>query len=233
MQTISRARPPGPGWGDGGEPWGRAGCTRGPGPEVTQRSRGHQRQPLALAAIPRVPRPPLSLQRPARPAVPSRVKFPAAGWEPHIRRLQWAPGLPAWLRGLRRARARLFPALPLSQSSVGRGAPRGRAHRCLPGRGTRAGARPVLLRHPLASLPRWRLSIALSIALPCGRRLAPQPSALRSGLEAADHAPRLPARPVPRSPPPGAAHWGRSRLPAATATFPPPSRPLQVAGATN
>lgn len=88
---------------------------------MTQRSRGHQHQPLALVGIPGVPRPPLSLQRPARPARPARVKFP--GWEPRIRRLPWAPGLPAALGGLLWARARLFPALPLSQGALGRGGP--------------------------------------------------------------------------------------------------------------
>lgn len=122
MQTISRARPPGPGWGDGGEPRGRAGCTRGPGPEVTQRSRGHRRQPLALAAIPRVPRPPLSLQRPARPAVPSRVKFPAAGWEPRIRRLQWAPRAPRSAPGTPQSSC---PPLPLPPALAGRCRARG------------------------------------------------------------------------------------------------------------
>lgn len=108
--------------GDGGEPRGRAGCTREPGPEVTQRSRGHQRQPLALAAIPRVPRPPLSLQRPERPAVPSRVKFPAAGWEPRIRRLQWAPRTPRPAPGTPQSSC---PPLPLPPALAGRCRARG------------------------------------------------------------------------------------------------------------
>lgn len=217
-------------WGVPGPSWvhpraGPGGDTKKPGtptPIAGARRDPQGAPPAAKFTAPRAPRCPL----------PGEVSHGPAGSRAS-RDSRGPPGLPAGLWGLRRARARLFPALPLSQGALGRGAPRGCAHRCLPGREARAGVRPDLLRAPLASLPRWRPSIALPLALPCGRRLAAQPSALRSGLEATDHAPRLPARPVPRSPPPGAAHWGRSRLPAATATFPPPYRPLQVAGVRN
>lgn len=202
---------------------GPGGDTKKPGtPTPTAGARRDPRgaPPAAKFTAPRAPRAP-------RPGEVSRLGAPH-------------PETPVGPRAPRRARGTPLgscPPLPRPPALAGRfrarGAPRGRAHRCLPRREARAEARPALLRAPLASLPRWRPSIALPLALPCGRRLAAQPSALRSGLEAADHAPRLSARPVPRSPPPGAAHWGRSRLSAATATFPPPSRPLQVAGATN
>jgi hypothetical protein len=181
-------------WGVPGPSWvhpraGPGGDTKKPGtptPIAGARRDPQGAPPAAKFTAPRAPRCPL----------PGEVSHGPAGSRAS-RDSRGPPGLPAGLWGLRRARARLFPALPLSQGALGRGAPRGCAHRCLPGREARAGVRPDLLRAPLASLPRWRPSIALPLALPCGRRLAAQPSALRSGLEATDHAPRPPGPPSP------------------------------------
>lgn len=207
---------------------GPGGDTKKPGtPTPTAGARRDPRgaPPAAKFTAPRAPRCPL----------PGEVSRGPAG-SPASRVSRGPPGVPRRAPGTQQGSC---PPLPRPPALAGRFRARGpllpssRAHRCLPGREARAGARPALLRAPFASLLRWRPSIALPLALPCCRRLAAQPSALRSGLEAADHAPRLPARPVRRSPTPGAAHWGRSRLPAATATFLRPSKPLQVAGATN
>lgn len=179
--------------GTAGSPRDRAWCTRRPGPEVTQRSRGHQRQPLALALIPGVPRPPLSLQRPARPA---RAKFPRGPpGSPASGGSRGGPRAPLTARGTRLSS---LPPLPRPPALAGRfrepGTPSPAA--------ALTGVCPARRRGPcsappLASLPRWRPSIALPPALPCGRRLRAQPSALRWGLEAAGHAPRLPGPPSP------------------------------------